>query len=409
MSFLKKDIQTNLTWLLYILLAFFFPLSQSFSTIPIVFLLLSWIYEGNIKSRLQTVINNPLVLILISTYIISIIGTLYSTNIKKALFELELNVSILIFPVIFSTTKNTMVQQQSRTILIAFILGCITAFIICSGNSLYLFYQTHNLEVFYYKSLAIIHTPGSLSMYINLGIILLLFDLLKINKLSDTYNFRIIKVLILSAFIGFVILLASKTSILFLIIILFSTTVYLFYKIKSLTIKLILVLSTCLIIFTSFFTLSFTRFKNAFNTIDNTSLSKNSIESTALRISAFHASMDIIKENWFWGVGTGDVKDELIKKYQEEKYLGALKLKTSPHNQFLKSYLKNGLLGFTALLITLIIPLAWSITKKKYLIVFFLLNILFNTVTDDLFDIQSGAVFYSFFNSFFLFIYPKLE
>ena len=81
-------------------------------------------------------------------------------------------------------------------------------------------------------------------------------------------------------------------------------------------------------------------------------------------------SIEIIKENVFFGVGTGDVKTELNKKYEEKNIQQALKDNLNSHNQFLQTYVAIGLPGFILLLASLLLPLLYGIKKGNILLCF---------------------------------------
>ena len=60
------------------------------------------------------------------------------------------------------------------------------------------------------------------------------------------------------------------------------------------------------------------RFKNAINAVNESKPDKTNAESSAVRLLVWEAATTIIHENIFIGVGTGDVKDELMKKYLQQ-------------------------------------------------------------------------------------------
>ena len=56
------------------------------------------------------------------------------------------------------------------------------------------------------------------------------------------------------------------------------------------------------------------------------------------RFLTWESSIQIIKENFWFGVGTGDVKDELRQQYSDSGYFALEKYNLNSHNQFLNSH-----------------------------------------------------------------------
>ena len=126
-------------------------------------------------------------------------------------------------------------------------------------------------------------------------------------------------------------------------------------------------------------------------------------QSTALRIAIWHSASIVISENWLTGTGTGDVKDELRKEYNNEKIVVAIKENLNAHNQFLQTFAALGIIGFLTLCTTLCIPLLQSWKMGNYLFVSFFLILIANFCVESMLETQAGVVFYAFFNSLFLF------
>lgn len=130
-------------------------------------------------------------------------------------------------------------------------------------------------------------------------------------------------------------------------------------------------------------------------------------ESTSDRLLIWRASNEIIKDNFYTGVGTGDVKDVLLEKYKERNLWYSYEHKLNTHNQFLQTFIALGVLGFLALLASLFVPLMYAIKRKNMIHVFFILIVFFNILVESMFENQAGVVFYAFFSSFLLMVSYK--
>ena len=102
--------------------------------------------------------------------------------------------------------------------------------------------------------------------------------------------------------------------------------------------------------------------------------------------------MDEIKEHPIWGVGTGDIKDELYQRNLSNGYTGVAEMHLNAHNQFLNIYLAIGILGFLTLLLSFLKPF-WRIRGEHQFVVRSLVVILFlSLLTESFFETQAGIV-----------------
>jgi O-antigen ligase len=137
-----------------------------------------------------------------------------------------------------------------------------------------------------------------------------------------------------------------------------------------------------------------------FNSITNISKSEkidiSSIESSSARILTWTSSIELIKENPILGVGTGDIKNELLRVYQKNKYAGALKQKLNSHNQFLQATAALGILGFISLFLMFGLPLLIAVKNKNITLLMAIIIVALFATTESVFEVQAGSVFYAF-------------
>jgi O-antigen ligase len=165
----------------------------------------------------------------------------------------------------------------------------------------------------------------------------------------------------------------SKAGIIIWFILTTSTVVHWFisskhYKTLVLSIAVVFGL-TALILFTNNRISSrFKEIPKAMNAQDNER--ETSIESNEARLTMWTTSWEIIKDNWLFGVGTGDVKDALISKNVALGNLEIAEKKLNSHNQFLNTWVQLGIGGLFCLL--MIFVATWNSTKSFYGAIFIL-------------------------------------
>ncbi len=137
--------------------------------------------------------------------------------------------------------------------------------------------------------------------------------------------------------------------------------------------------------------------------IDETGFDKNNYQSISSRFGKIEASVEVIKNNIWFGTGTGDIIDELVKEYRKMKFVMGYKYRYNPHNQFLDNIVRNGLIGGgISLIVIYILPIVVSIRKKDFLTLSFILIISSVSLTESILDVHKGITFYVFFVTFLL-------
>lgn len=123
------------------------------------------------------------------------------------------------------------------------------------------------------------------------------------------------------------------------------------------------------------------------------------------RFEFLKVSLSIIKDNFIFGVGTGDVKQEFSLKYEElhSKLKGKYRLRA--HNQFVTFFIAFGVIGFLYIVFVLFyVP--FTLNKyKDYLFIFIFVILLLSMFNEDTLENQIGVIMFSYFISITLFSY----
>jgi len=130
--------------------------------------------------------------------------------------------------------------------------------------------------------------------------------------------------------------------------------------------------------------------------IDNTS-------SSNLRLKVFKSSVFMIRNNFLFGVGTGDVQDELNKYYKSANYNeDFLEQNLNAHNEIFQTVMTLGLPGIISLLSIFVFGFWKALKSKKVLLFFFLVIVLSNLAFESMLKRQAGVIFFVFFMYFLL-------
>ncbi|MCX6231078.1 MAG: O-antigen ligase family protein [Bacteroidetes bacterium] len=223
-----------------------------------------------------------------------------------------------------------------------------------------------------------------------------------LNALFKSTKIRLLFIFLLIWFTFYVIILSSKAGIVCLLIIAFFLLLNLIIKRKLYILSLIIffVLISFVIVGIKKFPMLTDRVNTTIQAINSSEKDINKEDGTVQRIEIWKTSITLIKENFLIGVGTGDVKDALLKSYDEKGMTFAKNKNLNAHSQYFQTFITLGIIGFLILLSLFIFPLIHAFKNRNFIYLFFLLIVAINIAVESMFENQAGVVFYTFFNSF---------
>jgi len=375
-----------------LLVAFLIPFSRKLSVISIVLFIISWLLTGEWFKTFKVAIKNPFFILGISFFLLHVTGLLYSANKHSAWFDLEVKFTLLLFPLIFFLSESLRTNKM-QYLLGIFVMGNFLASIICIGNAVYNYYEK-DLNTFSYMTLSIFNHPTYFALFICFSIAIILYQFLfsvaLMNKLI-----KYTSIFLILFFAIFIYMLSSKAGIIsFFITLVLLSVLALRNKANRIT--------SIIAIFFAGFQLWFSlaqniRFRTVTSSLATAEQNIQSGESNTARVLVWETTIDILKENYLFGVGTGDIKDVLIKSYKERNMTGAIENKLNVHDQFLETWLGQGIAGITLLLLLFLLPLIISIRNKDWLLLTFIFIVGFNFLFESMLNTQAGVVFFGFF------------
>jgi O-antigen ligase len=85
----------------------------------------------------------------------------------------------------------------------------------------------------------------------------------------------------------------------------------------------------------------------------------------AIRMAVWFCSYDLVKENWLFGVGTGDAQNKLQESYKNHNFEFAyLYNRYNAHNLFIQTIISSGILGLMSI-VSIFIFLVYISIKTK--------------------------------------------
>ncbi len=388
-----------------ILLAFSIPIYRKVVPYVIMLIVLTWLLEADFKAKARRIVDDKHrmnTLLFAGIYLIYGFGLLYTKNIGNGFFDMEVKMSLFIFPVLLATVRKEVLSKViARRVLWAFVFGVLTSIIISYSQAIYQYYLRDTLAVFYYSSLSPLIHPSYLAMYVCFAIAIVLFFMTSGMVKGKLRN--ALAVLLILVFELFVIMLSSKSGILGLAIVLVLFSGYFIFAEKRIVKGLLIsvLLAASFIILFNVFPVSAERFEETRVALEQADINAAELaNSSGERIMIWWYSFEITNDHFVAGVGTGDVKETMMDKYREKQMFNALGLELNAHNQYLQTTLALGIIGLLVLLLNLVLPILYGFDTRYYLYLIFLFLIVFNFLFESMLEKQAGVVFYAFFNAY---------
>jgi len=371
----------------------------------IALIVVTWFLEGDFMAKIKRVVNSRhrrYTLLFASLYVFYAIGLLYTENLGVGFFDLEVKLSLFIFPVVFSSLlPEVFTPVRARGVLWAFVFGVFASMLLCYGVALSDYIKSGSLTAFYYNRLSVLIHPSYLSMYTSFAIAILLYFLYRgfiIGRIRQG-----LAILLVMMFGFFVVMLSSKAGILGLAFIIALFAAYLILAERKPVKGLLsgMAMTAGFLILLMLFPASSARFEQTRDALQRADVAADEIaNSSGERIMIWWYSFEITNEHFLGGVGTGDVKANMLQKYREKGMANALALELNAHNQYLQTMIAIGVIGLIVLMLCLVLPLLYSMEHRHYLYLAFLILAGFNFLFESMLETQAGVVFYAFFNAY---------
>ncbi len=376
-------------------LAFVMPIHLRFIPVLITLFVILNLLDGFVNKTFSFNHKNIVITGLLF-FFIHLVSVFYSDDKDSAWFDIEVKLSFFIFPIIF-LFKNPFLVKKKRMVLISFVLGSIVSSIIMLIFAYYRF-DGENDHVFYYAELGLFH-PSYLAMYFVFAILIIIRMM---DKELPKLNHRIIAYLVILFLLILISQLQSKAGILSIIGIAFYYLLFAFIRSNSLVLRasfFVLAITVSLI-----FVQKNSRLHAMAQSVEKISEGTQTTNSTGVRYSMWKITTEAIGEHWLWGVGAGDIKPVLFEKYEKAQLTDPIKKNLNVHNQYLETFLGQGIIGISLLLLLLFFGIQQALKRKELILSGFILLIALSMGPESMLNSQMGVVFIAFFY-YFLFSY----
>lgn len=121
------------------------------------------------------------------------------------------------------------------------------------------------------------------------------------------------------------------------------------------------------------------------------------------RFEFWRCAFAIIEDNFWFGVGTGDVRHNLNVYYSKTNSRLQKAKWFYPHNQYLTTMVRFGFFGLFLFILSYISAVLIEQKQRDYFVFLFTLILFLSMINEDTLETQHGIVFFAFWGAFFLF------
>jgi O-antigen ligase len=398
---LGKERHKKISDVLIIAIAFLLPLAN-YVPICISLLLLNWLLEGNLKEKFTVLLQNKIALLFIAVYLVHFISMLYTSNKADGMFDLQVKLSLIIFPIVFG---SKLIDDFSivKKAMFGLTFGSIVSCVFLLFRAIYI-YHTTGENNFYYQDFSILLHPSFFAMYLNTSIAFIGYNL--IIKGEPNYFFsKAVSITTILFFTSIIFLLSSKMGIITMLLTYLSIGISYLIKSKKYFFGILITIAFALLFIITLKLLPQIgqRFINLSNAVNAEKVDTKDAESNAVRLLIWKAATHLIAHNFVSGVGAGDTKDALLQEYEKRGMTGAIEHSLNAHNQYFQLFLAIGIIGFIFFIASLVFPFLIQLKNKNWFYCYFILLLGINFLVESMFETQAGTMFYGFFNSLLFF------
>jgi len=369
----------------------------------IILYIINWISGASFKSWTWQK-QDWMLLLVVSPWILELVSVLYSSDMINGLHQVEKRLTLLVIPIITFHAADNVVKDRAILFLVATLSVVLVTFY-CLSVALYGVFL-YDYEMAYWENFTqpIIFAPGYLSLIINVVSIWIILELASgWSSLSPTQ--RIIYLSLITYFGVITFLLASKLhSVIFIAIVILG--VVLIYRNHIVSWKTSVFLALLLLIIG--YSVSKSEIKERYAHINNFSIPNydapdQEFNELTLRLTIFKCATYIVKENFLFGTGIGDVMPELESVYRQVGFKFGYNNSYDPHNQYLRICLGTGAVGLILFIATLISVIHRAIRVRDWLVLGFMVVFCISFLFESILERHSGIIVYAFFHSVLIF------
>lgn len=335
-------------------------------------------------------------------FVWQLISVAWSTDMSNGMEAIEHRVFYLIAPLLFFLVKKWPSNKLIKTFILSNFLICVFCFCYLIyffiDQKMYFIEKTINEGITAQTFRYITYHSGANFIVFDVHRLYFSFSLLSsllfLHFKGKVIRNNLFRYLVASMFTLVIFMLQSKIAIILLVVLLF----YITYKkfTQSNTKKRAIILFVFMVIMSLGFYLTKIRFYQSVKQIGT--ITENKEGSLTERFQYARCSLELIGEAPFFGYGIGDINHVVKEKLIKYNYTTLLERGVyDPHNEFLKTYIGTGIIGFLLFLGIFVSVFRKAYYDKNFLLLVYIGFVLIICLIEPFLSRQAGILPVLFF------------
>jgi O-antigen ligase len=415
-----QNIIQSLNYYFLLLFIFWLPLKDNYLPLILALWVVSWVLEGNFRSRLKNLEPKILYYALLVYFGVTTLWLLNRANLELSWFHVQEKLSMVFFPLFFAGI-NPIIRKNYKKLIFAFIAGNVVAILYCFAHAILtnlsvadgvyqlrtwiydgqendgFWYLVHlRSHIFSYSYLSVFKHPSYFSVYILFSVVALFYFIKTGEFKTWPGKMLAVAILFLLSFTNY--LLQSRAG-----LIAFAGTISLVVVLELLAWNRKKSLFVLIALFLGGLAIGLASPDIRTSLKNKISLQNSPETGSEIRVQVWGASLEVIRENFWFGTGPANLTGKLVEKYQKLGIEAAESDQLNTHNQFLETFAGLGLIGFLSLVFIIAYGFYYSIRHKNQLLFFVMFILLVNFMFEAMMNRMAGILFMMLFISMFVF------
>lgn len=398
----KKFFGFELYVLSFFLVVFSIPWSNNFNSRAIILFCLITALTPSFDDKKERLKSNLLWLCFLAFFVLTAASLLWDDQPISSLKPLEKYVGFLFLPV-FITAMPKLPERAIKTTLLVFVSSTLIVLLICFVKSAKEYTESGDYRVFHYHYLSQQMDLNAiyLALYCCFSIVILSYYFFIVPE-SKKVSSKVVALLLCFVLAASIILLSAKMVIAILALVVVSMLLYIGFLKKRLIISSFLMLIICATGVIMINQIHYIKWRIGVTEIKKYNGPDDNQNGLAVRQIIWESTVELIKEKPLLGFGIQSASKELVEKYREKNFQLGIAQEYNAHNTYLQTGLHCGILGIAVLLFLLAALIRYAFLQRSFFIFFFLLLIIPQSITESMFEVQKGIIFFVVFTSLFV-------
>jgi O-antigen ligase len=398
----RKFFGFELYVLSFFLLIFSIPWSNNFNSQAIILFCVITAITPSFQQKKQRLKSNLLWVYFTAFFILTAGSLIWDDQPFSSLKPLEKYVGFLFLP-LFITAMPKLSEQAMKRSLIIFVCSTLIVLLICFVKSAKEYTESGDYRVFHYHYLSQQMELNAiyLALYCCFSIVILLYYFFIVPE-SKTGRYKAIALLLCLGLAGSIILLSAKMVIAILALVIISILLYIGFLKKRFLKSAILIFVICATGVVMINQIHYIKWRIGVTELKKYKGPDDNQNGLAVRQMIWESTVELIREKPLVGFGIQSASKELVEKYHEKNFELGIAQEYNAHNTYLQTGLHCGIMGIAVLLLLLGALVREALLQRNFFLFFFLLVVVPQSITESMFEVQKGIIFFVVFSSLFV-------